>query len=170
MAFVTINSASIEVGDALKAELFTQVKDNFDDHETRIQSLAAGAVKISLINEDIYVGSTASALLTGVYYVEVLQACTVVEGSIQLFTKSPATTGSLVVDVKKNTSTNPSGFTSLFSSAPTIDVASVPDYGRRTGTINTSYQSLSVGDILRVDVTGLPAGLQNFRVTLVGEL
>lgn len=170
MSFVTINSASIEVGDALKAELFTQIKDNFDDHETRIQSLAAGTAKVSLINEDIYVGSTASALLTGVYYYEVLQACTVVEGSIQLFTKSPATSGSLVVDIKKNTTTDPSGFTSLFSSAPTIDVASVSDYGRRTGTINTSYQSLSVGDILRVDVTGLPSGLQKFRVTLIGEL
>jgi len=43
-------------------------------------------------------------------------------------------------------------------------------YSRSTGTINTSYQALSVGDILRVDVTGLPSGLQNFRVTLVGEL
>lgn len=169
MSFVTINSASIEVGDALKAELFTQIKDNFDDHETRIQSLAAGTAKVSLINEDIYVGSTASALLTGVYYVEVLQACTVVEGSIQFFTVSPATSGTLSVDIKKNTSTNPSGFTSLFSSVPSMTIAT-GNYSRSTGTINTSYQSLSVGDILRVDVTGLPSGLQNFRVTLVGEL
>jgi hypothetical protein len=43
MAFTPITSAQIEVGEPTKKEIFTKTKDNFDDHETRISSLEAGA-------------------------------------------------------------------------------------------------------------------------------
>ena len=169
MAYVTINSNTIEVGDALKSDLFTTIKNDLDDHEARLIALGSGAGKVSLINTDINVGSTGAGFLTGALYVEVIQDCLVTEGAIQLFVKSPATTGSLTVDVKKNTSTNPSGFNSLFTSAPTLSMSTATDYQRTTGAINPATQSLVVGDILKVDITSLPAGLQKFRIVLVGE-
>jgi len=169
MAFVTINSTNIEVGKPLKKELFDLIKDNFDDHEARILTLGSGSGKISLINTDIRIGSTDDQFLTGAFHYEVIQDCIITEGAIQLFERSPATTGNLIVDVKKNTTTNPSGFNSVFTSAPTINVATAADYDRATGTINPSVQALTVGDIIRVDITGLPAGLQRFRVVLIGE-
>lgn len=168
MAFVTINPTTIEVGDAITADLFALIKANEDDLDSRVTTLAAGSGTVSLINTDIRIGSNDDQFLTGALHYEVLQACIVTQGAIQLFEKSPATTGSLTVDVKKNTTTNPSGFNSLFTSAPTINVATAADYDRATGTVNPSTQSLNVGDILRVDITGLPTGLQRFRVVLVG--
>jgi hypothetical protein len=86
---------------------------------------------------------------------------------LQLFAKSPATAGSLTIDIKKNTTTNPTGFVSLLSISPTISMASA-DYTRVIGTINPASQSLSVGDILKLDIISLPVGLQKFRVVLKG--
>lgn len=167
MAYVTIDPDTIKVGDPIKKELLDLLKDNLDDHETRLQTLSGGSGKISLFNEDFIIGVGGS--LTGVLYYEVIQDCIITEGAIQLFAKTPATTGSLTVDVKKNTTTNPSGFNSVFSSAPTINVATAADYDRATGTINPAAQALVVGDILKVDITSLPDGLPAFRLDLIGE-
>lgn len=169
MAYSTISNSDIEVGKPIKKELFDLIKSNLDDHETRLLALSGGSGKLSLINTDIDIGSNASGLLTGAFYIEVIQDCIATEGAIQFFAKSPATTGNLTVDIKKNTSTNPTGFTSLFTSAPTLSASSDPDFTRATGTINASTQVLNIGDILRVDVTSLPVGLQKFRLVLIGE-
>ena len=42
MAFITIPSSAIEVGRAIKKSLFTLIKDNFDDHESRLNLVEAG--------------------------------------------------------------------------------------------------------------------------------
>lgn len=168
MAYTPIPTGSIRVGDPITKELWDLLRSNFEDHEERLTVLGGGSGKISLFNTDIKIGSNASGILTGVLYYEVLQSCIITEGAIRLFTKSPATTGSLTVDIKKNTSTNPSGFNSIFSVAPTISMAAA-DYSRNAGTINPAMQTLNVGDILRVDITALPAGLQRFMLLLIGE-
>ncbi|MEY3786535.1 MAG: hypothetical protein RLZ75_740 [Pseudomonadota bacterium] len=170
MAYTTIDPTVIEVGDPVTADLLTQVKTNFDDHETRILAASISSSKISLINADISIGSTATSLTTGCLYVEVLNACVITEGSLQLFLKSPATTGSITIDVKKNTTTNPTGFNSVFITMPTLNIAISSDYQKTTGTMNPTYQSLIAGDILRLDIISIPAGLQKFKVVLIGEV
>ena len=53
MAFVTIPSTLIEVGKAVKKELFQTIKDNLDDHESRISGLAGGANKIQVFEYNV---------------------------------------------------------------------------------------------------------------------
>lgn len=168
MAYTSINSSDIQVGKATKKELFQLIKDNLDDHESRLLALSGGSGKLSLVNTDIRVGSNATGFLTGALYYEIIQDCIATEVAIQLFEKGVASSGSLTVDIKKNTSTNPSGFNTILTAPPTISMAS-SDFTRATGTINPSAQTLNIGDIIRVDVTALPVGLQKFRVVLVGE-
>lgn len=169
MAFVPIDLNTIKVGDPIKKELLDLLKNNFDDHESRLQTLAGGSGKISLINQDFFINANASGFLTGTFFVEVIQQCIITEGSIQLFAKSPATTGSLTIDIKKNTTTNPSGFNTIFSTQPTLNLAVAADYSKNAGIINPAAQALAVGNILRVDITGLPSALKKFRVNLIGE-
>ena len=64
MAYVTIPSTSIEVGDALKKELFDLIKDNLDDHETRIQTLSGGSGKIIVFNDEIFITESHQLLQT----------------------------------------------------------------------------------------------------------
>lgn len=167
MPFVPINPATIEVGDPITKELFDLIKSNFQDHEDRLQTLSGGSGKISLMNEDVYIGLGGE--LTGVLFYEVIQNCIITEGAIQLFEKAPATTGNLTIDIKKNTTTDPTGFNSIFSAPPTLNIATATDYQRATGTVNPSAQALAVGDILRLDITALPEFLKKFRVNLLGE-
>lgn len=53
MAFSAINSSNIEVGDPVTNDLWTKVKDNFDDHETRVASLETNANRIYVFNKII---------------------------------------------------------------------------------------------------------------------
>jgi hypothetical protein len=169
MAFTPMNRANFAVGKPTKKDIFDIFADNLDDHEARLIALASGSGKISLINESFEIGSNDDQYLIGAKYYRVIQDCIVTEGSFDLFLKAPATSGTLTIDVKKNTSTNPSGFTSLFTSPPSINISSATDYQRVNGTINPSTQALLVGDIIKVDITSLPSGLQGFHFTLIGE-
>ena len=167
MAYVTINSATISPGEPVTSDLFNLIKSDLDDHEARLVTLASGSGKIDIINEDFLLAVGGN--LTGALYYVAIQNCIVTEGAVRIFAKSPATTGSLTVDVRKNTSTDPSGFNTIFTSAPTINVAVAADHTRATGTISPSSQAVSIGDVLRVDVTSLPTGLPSFRLELFGE-
>lgn len=69
MAFTTIASAAIEVGKAIKKSLLTQIKDNFDDHETRIDGLEGSVNKIPVMEyfieaKDLNIGQIIPADMT----------------------------------------------------------------------------------------------------------
>ena len=53
MAFISIPSSLIQVGKAVKKELFDKIKDNFDDHETRINGIELGANKVEVFNFEV---------------------------------------------------------------------------------------------------------------------
>jgi len=165
--FTPIDPNKIKVGDPVTKELLDFIKNNFDNLDERVSTLGEGSGRVSLINEDFQIG--VGGTFTGVLFYEVMQDCIATEASIQLFAKAPATTGSLIVDIKKNSTTNPSGFNTIFSTPPTINIAAASDYTRQTGTIDPAKQTLTVGTILRVDITGLPVGLEKFRLNLMGE-
>ena len=60
MSFTTITSTEVEAGKPVKESLFTKVKDNFDDHESRITSNA-----VSLENkyaDSLFNGSVAASI------------------------------------------------------------------------------------------------------------
>lgn len=170
MAFNEILANEIDVGDAIKKELWDKVKDNFTDLNSRLDDVEGAGARVSLFNTAVRLGSYDNSFLLGDIDVEVIQDCVISEGAIQIYEKSPATTGNLVVDIKKNTTTNPSGFNSVFTSPPAINVAVASDYTRATGTLNPTYQTLTKGDILRVEITSIPTGLQKFRLVLFGEI
>lgn len=163
MAFTSINSSNIQVGDPVTKDLWDLIKSNFDDHESRLTSLSGGSGVVTFFNDDIIINNPNDKI-----YVEVFQDCIITEAAIQLFTKAPATTGSITIDIKKNTSTNPTGFTSIFSTLPTINIATATDYQRSIGTINPAAQSVTTGIILRFEITSMPVGLQKIRFVLKG--
>ena len=68
MTFVTIPTSWINVGVALKKQLFDRIKDNFDNHETRLASVEAGINKVELFNFEVagYISNYTTAELTGI--------------------------------------------------------------------------------------------------------
>lgn len=166
MAFNNLTNTEIEVGEPVKKELFSKIQESLADLDTRATALEGGSGAIDIFNSDVLIGN--NPITTGVAFWEAPFDLTLTECAIQIFARGVVTSGTLTIDIKKNSTPNPTGMTSVFTSAPTIDMASVGDYARATGTFNPSNQSILQGEILRLDLTSLPTNLTAFRIVLKG--
>jgi hypothetical protein len=174
MPFVTINPAAIEVGDPVTADLLTKIKNNEDDHETRIDSLEATNKKIEVFKYLILNGSSFSTA-TGLDHYRAEDSFTVTKVAIQIFEKNGVSSGSLEIDVKKSvTNLNGASFSTIMTTKPSINFATASDYDESTNqVINTLNASVTAGQYLRLDITSTPSGASGvapkFLVTVYGE-
>jgi hypothetical protein len=171
MAFVTIPANAIEVGDPITKDLFDKVKDNFDDHETRILSQETSQKRIELIN-CIFGNAVSASTLTGLFDVNAPQDLTITECYVQIYEKG-SLGGELEIDIKVNSTPNDTGMTSIFTTLPKITYASASDYDKSTNQVfNGAQTSVTEGHNIRLDVTELPTGgtIGKFRVVLYGEV
>jgi len=171
MPFVTIDPLSIEVGDPIKAELFQNIKNGLDDHESRINSLETTAKRIELIEFQVS-NATAASSFTGMYYLPIKDTLTITNAFITIFEKG-SLTGNLEIDIKRSTTDldNPS-FTSIFTTKPKIVFSTASDYDLSTNQVfNPGIIALAPGDYLRLDVTELPTNgvIGKFLITCYGE-
>jgi hypothetical protein len=170
MAFTSIPSSLVAVGKSVKTELFSYIKDNFDDHESRLSALSIGSSPIEIFNFPVLNASSATTL-TGLTYYRAVTAFSVSSVQIEIFEKGGIVSGSLTVDVKKSTAGLGGTFTSILTVQPTLNFASISDYATNAGTLNGALQSINSGDYLRLDVTALPTvPLTRFRVFVYGTI
>lgn len=171
MAYTTIDPNSIEVGDALKKELFDLIKSNEDDLDSRITTLSVGAKKVELFKYMLLNGSTFSTA-TGLDYYQAIETFTITSAEIRIFEKG-SLTGSIEIDVKKSTTDMDSAsFTSIFTTKPKIILASAADYDTSTNQVFNSGQiAMVAGDILRLDITIAPTNgpLPKLQIIVYGE-
>jgi hypothetical protein len=171
MAFVTINSSDIEIGDALKKELFDKIKANEDDLDTRLAAQEAGQKRIELI-DCLFVNGVSAASMTGVIDVNAPQDLIITECYVQIYEKG-SLGGELEIDVKVNSTPNDTGMTSIFTTLPKITYSGASSYDKSSNEVfNPSYTAVTGGHNLRLDVTELPTGgvIGKFRVVLYGEV
>lgn len=170
MAYTTISSAAIQVGKAIKKNLWDLVRSNFEDHEARIAAVETIGTVVEIIDETVY-SATASASLTGLFFYKAKQNIRVTKLEIQIYEKGSISSGSLTVDVKKSSSLNPIGFSSIMTTPATINFATAINYDLNAGVINSTLNDVAVNEYLRLDVTALPSTpLSKFRVLVIGEL
>jgi hypothetical protein len=169
MAFSTISSALIQVGKAIKKELFQTIKDDLDDLDSRTAALEVTGSFIEIIDETIYSATTA-ATLTGVYFYKVKQNTRITKVEVQIFDKGSISSGSVTIDLKK-ASTLGGTFTSIMTTLPTINFATASNYDSNSGVINAVLNDLVTNEFIRVDFTALPSTpLPKCRVIVTGEL
>ena len=174
MPFVTINPAAIEVGDPVTADLLTKIKNNEDDHETRIDSLEATNKKIEVFKYLILNGSSFSTA-TGLDYYRAEDNFSVTKVAIQIFEKNGVSSGSLEIDVKKSvTNLDGTSFSTIMTTKPSISFATASDYDESTNqVINVLNSGITAGQYLRLDITSTPSGAggvaPKFLITVYGE-
>lgn len=138
--------------------------------EIRFQNTSAivtGSPKFEIFNATIAIPFGATTM-TGVLHFKAPQAMTVILSQVQLFEKNGVVSGTLEVDVKKNTTPDNTGMASIYSSRPSFNFATASDYDVSTGTIGTA--SVSAGNFLRLDITSIPSGfVGNIQVVLYSE-
>lgn len=123
-----------------------------------------GASPVEIFNFTMGTRGTESTI-TGAMHFRAPQGLTISSVVIQIYEKNGVSSGTLTVDIKKNTSPNDVGMTSIFSAAPSFDFSTAADYATSSGTISTS--SVSSGNYLRVDVTSIPSGWAGYFQVMV---
>lgn len=170
MAFVTIPSSLIQIGSALKKELFDLIKGNLDDLDSRVNALSLGAAPVEVFNFDVLNASSASSL-TGLIHHEALSAFIVTEVKIQLFETGGISSGVLSVDVKKGPTPDDLTMVSILTTQPSINFLTAVNYDSASGVLDPSQQTIAQGEILRLDITSLPSTpLGKFRVLVYGVI
>lgn len=173
MAFSAITTTAIQVGKALKAELFDLIRTNFNDHETRITSVEGTAAKIVVYNEMI-VSSVQLVAVDGIAYYRASSAFTLTDAKVGVHDISALSlSGSLSIDIQKSSSLDFTSSASVFTTEPSLNFATATSYDESTNAaFDVGQQSISAGDFLRFDITGFPTGdtLTKFQIYLIGEV
>jgi len=176
MAFITIPSTLIEVGKAIKKELFDLIKDNFDDHESRINGIELGANKVEVFNFEVmgFVNNYTALELTQIGTHRAPSDFTLIEAKITLMNGSSgvtsSTSGVLSIDVQRSID-NGSTWNTILSGLPEI-----ADGINATGSESASVVFISGGedisqdDLIRVNVATKKDTQGSFLITVYGEL
>lgn len=152
MAFVTIDPVLIEVGEPTRKELFQTIKDDLDDHESRI-STAENSVNVSKEITFPIVGNYAfNGPKTAAAYYKLISDITVQAVKIHQF--KAYTSGTTEFDVLYKRGVG--AFTTIFTSRPTVTSANGDFYTSNNGIISTT--DLLVNDIIRLDITSTQTG------------
>ena len=122
---------------------------------------------IEVFNSTV-VNATGATTLTGVAYFKAPKAMTIDTVVLQIYEKGSITTGSLTMDLKKNTTPDSVGMASIFTTLPTINFTTATNYQTNSGTLNTGAVALGAGDWVRLDFTSIPAGLSKWAIIVYG--
>lgn len=153
MAYSTLNTTEIAAGQPTKQELFSKVKGNEDDHETRITALEAVAFGSLLpIHWEVTGDYSEYGARTGLAHFRVSSNITL--NGARLLVHTVGTSGTTEIDVMYKRGV--SAFATIFSTKPSV-VYTAGDYTASTNAV-FSVTSLQAGDILRLDITGVQSG------------
>jgi hypothetical protein len=127
-----------------------------------------GGTSVIEVFNSMILNSSGATAMTGILYFKAPQAMTITSVVLQIYEKNGIATGSLTVDVKKNSTPNNTGMTSIFTVLPTTNFATNADYATNSGTLNGTV-TLASGDWLRLDVTSIPSTLSKFQILVYGQ-
>lgn len=165
MAFSAISSDWLDIGDPNKKELWDLVKSNLDDLDDRLSDVEAATTSESPIQFQVdgeYYRGVSS--ITGASpIIRVPFNITLTSGRLQII--DDGSSGTLTTDVKYKRGAG--AWTTIFSSIPSLAQGG-GDYGTDTGTL--SVTDIDAGDILRLDITSVMVGNDQFNVYLEWEI
>lgn len=162
MAFTAITSAQIGVGEPTAKELFQKVKDNFDDHESRL-SAAETATNIFQPYSFEVLGTTGQSLvMDGLMHVRVPFNITLLGARLLILTAGSAGTTTIDLEYKRGVA----AFASILS-APISATSASGSFYLASGSLAVS--SLLAGDIVRLNVDAVQTQGKDFIVLLEYE-
>lgn len=176
MAFSPITTGAIEVGKALKKNLFNKIRDNFNDHESRIDGLEAGANKVEIFNFEVmgFINNYDASELVQIGTYRAPNDVTITEIKLTLMNGSSSlqssSLGILSIDIQKSTDSGVN-WNTILSSQPEI-----PDGVSATGsesdlvTFIPGGEDLATDELLRVNVTSKKDTQGSFLITVYGDV
>jgi hypothetical protein len=162
MSFTAITTGEIASGEPTSMTTQTKIKDNFDNHESRLQSLESantGDPPIILRVNGNY--SEAGALNS------VLKTTTNLSLNItgvRILIDQAGSAGTTQIDLKRSRAGG--AYTTIFTTKPSVSYTAGNDALSTNAVLDASMQSFIAGDILRLDITGVQTGALSFLVRI----
>lgn len=126
-----------------------------------------GGGVVEVFNHVVTLGSN-PATLTGLSYFMAPMAMTISSVRLVVYNKNGISSGFLEYDIKKNSTPDGAGMTSILTTKPIIDFSTDPDYTLDSGVIATS--AVSNNHFLRLDITSIPPNWSgSFQVLVYGS-
>ena len=161
MAFVSITDSEIEVGRPVKKELFQKIKDNLDDHETRIGGVESLTTRIGGIFGQVIKNTVTASSISNLAVFDAPGAMQILEAEIAIGELNGVSSGILEIDIVKtaNQDLDLTGATSIFTTRPSIDFSTASNFEKSTNAVLNSNANLVVNDVLILSITSLPNGV-----------
>lgn len=167
MAFVAISNLDIAAAEPVKQELWQTVKDDLDDHESRIGNLelaVANFVPIEFHFNGLYWKYVTPQ--TAVMYDRLTFTINILAARLTIW--KAGTSGTTEVDVLYKTGAG--AFTSIFTTKPSVGFAA-GDLAVSTNAVLTSTPiTITAGSFLRVDLTSAQSGGDSATLQLEYEV
>lgn len=167
MSFSPIDLNIIKVGDPITRDLWLLLKNNMDDHELRINSLATSTGTVFVHNDLISFIGYNSSYPYFMYYMA-RQDFSINDFRAQLRSKQGITSGNLNLRLEKSIDTNDSNFATVLTSDLSFNFASDTEHSVKVASINPSLNDVLTGEILRVKVISVPTN--TFGYNYSGEI
>lgn len=157
MSFLTIVSSWITSGKPTKQELFQRIKDDLDDHESRLSDVEAATVntqplKFLAQGQDV-VGDRRDLI-------RVPYAMTVT--GVRIVMHVPGISGTLSVDVQRQAVADVGSFATILSANATLAF----NGGTVSSSPSIAIASIPAGALLRLDIDSVQLGGQDFDVEI----
>jgi hypothetical protein len=159
MPFSALTSGEIATAEPVASTMLTKVKDNFDDHEDRIQTLESTFqtnLPIILRVNGLYI------VQNGVIKTTANSNITI--DGVRILIDGAGTAGSTEIDIKRKRGGG--AFTSIFTVKPTISYTAGNDALSTAGTLDPTMVDIEAGDILKLDITAAQTHGVNFLVRI----
>jgi len=163
VAFITLSAADLVAGEPTKQEIFTQIKDNEDNLDSRLTVVEGSTNLYRPIQFDVLGLYGDGIVQDGLMFDLVRFDITVT--NVLLFIHDAGTAGSTTIDVEYKRGVG--AFTSILSS-PLSVAFGTGDYAIGTETLSTT--ALLTGDILRLNVDAVQTLGQGFSVLIEFEV
>jgi hypothetical protein len=158
MSYSAITSGEIASGEPVKADTLTKVKDNFTDHESRIQTIETGVgttypPMTFTVNGPYGKYSTGTPFL-GLTYTTTNFNITITGVRLIILTAGSGGTTEVDVQFKRGAGT----WTSILTTPPSAASTDGNNYTSTNGVVNATYADLLAGDLIRLDLSSVQTG------------
>lgn len=159
MPFDPLNSTEIESGKPVASTTQTKVKENFDDHETRIQTLEAGT---SVYPPIIFRVNGRPVVLENVFKTTSNFSFEIT--GARILVDEAGSAGTIEVDILRKRGAG--AYETIFTTQPSVAYTAGDDALSSNAVLDGSKIDIEAGDILRMDITSIQTDGKNFLVRI----
>jgi hypothetical protein len=158
MSYTAITTGEIASGEPVKADTQTKIKDNFEDHESRIQTIETGA-GTTYPPMTFRINGPYGLYSSGSPFTDITRTTTnfnITITGVRVLIDTAGSSGTTEVDVLFKRGAG--SWTSILTTKPSAGYASGNNYASTNGVVNATYADLLAGDLIRLDITSVQAG------------